>query len=202
MGVYSTSIQSGAVFAALGVVVVDEFGGAYLAHVDLLNKYVWRSAVGPSNPARGAEGALRTASTSAFVTLDGAWVTSASVRACGVDTVSYGGGACAPVHCKLASPSGAHTLRAFGELGTGCAAGHSADGAGGCAQCPLGAYCEGGAAALTLCPAPSTTTASVGATSAAACVCRPGYYTYPGLCSFSKKLLKSYSNGTPTRLFL
>jgi hypothetical protein len=148
VGVYSTSIQSGAVFAALGVVVVDEFGGAYLAHVDLLNKYVWRSAVGPSNPARGAEGALRTASTSAFVTLDGAWVTSASVRACGVDTVSYGEGACVPVHCRLASPSGAHTLRAFGELGTGCAAGHSADAAGGCAPCPLGAYCEVSAAFL------------------------------------------------------
>ena len=47
-------------------------------------------------------------------------------------------------------------------------------------------HLQGGAAALTLCPAPSTTTASVGATSAAACVCSPGYYTFPGFCSFSK----------------
>ena len=195
--VAADGVQLGSLFL-LGAVMLDGGGRAHLAHVDLLNRYAWPSVALPSG---ATDGVLQLAGTTVFL-LDGgnaAWLPSppAQPLLCGVDMVSYNGAPCAPVHCRLATPGGANSGRVFGSVSVGCNPGYSLDGSGTCVLCPRNAYCTGGGAAPTLCPSPSTVTLSTGSTSSAACVCKAGYYTFPGNPQPPQKWLFSCNVGIP-----
>ena len=183
-GIYPTVVpakpQLGTV-ALLGAVVEDADGARYLTHIDILNMYTWRSAVLPLDVA-DAIGVLQLPSNAVFLVSDSTafWALNPSyqLRLCGVDMVSYNGGGCSPVHCRQRGAL-SNMVRAFGQLEFACRPGYSMVGVV-CEICPTGSYCLGGVLDSTKCPSPSTKTLSTGASSSDACVCNPGFYTYPG----------------------
>ena len=171
---------------------------AYLMHIDVVNGLTWRCDVDLEPSLSGSSLArvlARNASAvAAYVPavhmtvggmagMAGVWAigtrensrlrVSAGWRACGLDMVSYDQVTCEAMQCvRLVNTR--MLSRALGNRTYTCNAGYQDVRGGGCSLCRVGQYCTGGVAQAC---ANSETTLTEGASSAAQCVCKPGYYT-------------------------
>lgn len=135
------SLWSG--LTVLGAIAADENNITYMAALDLLNKYSWRS-----DAAVGGTLVLGTDKVSVVAMGNTTWMAlyaADSMQLCDIDKVSYNRLQCQPVHCYIPYMAGGPSmLRLLGSTSLLCAAGNYWDTISKlCLPCNIAYYCPG-----------------------------------------------------------